>query len=304
MPRLVFLHGFTQTHHHWHAAAHLLAGRVDPGSTLAFVDLPGHGLASHDPDGDIDAVGPRLVAVAGPGTYIGYSMGGRIALATAATGAPAVERLVLIGATPGIEDDDERAARARLDDERARRVERVGVDTFVEEWLAMPMFAGLPPDRDGVEHRRRNTSAGLAHSLRAYGTGAQRPLWDRLAAIRIPVLVLAGERDGKFADVGARMAAALPHGAFDTVPGAGHAAHTEQPAATVALIARWLNAPPTGARQAGGSADGQADREQQPVDELGAAGLAEDGNEIRTGRTVEHPPDGLPGGAETGERDQ
>lgn len=240
MARFVFLHGFTQTHHHWHAAARLLADRVDRAATLAFVDLPGHGLAADDRHGDIDHVGPRLVELAGRGTYVGYSMGGRIALTAAATGAPEVERLVLIGATPGIADPAERADRFRLDDERARRLERVGVDAFVDEWLAMPLFARLPADDDGLAHRRHNTVPGLAHSLRAYGTGAQSPRWDALAAVEIPVLVLAGEHDPKFAEIGARMAELLPRGTFAAVPGAGHATHTERPVATTALITRWL----------------------------------------------------------------
>lgn len=238
--RFVFLHGFTQTHHHWHAAARLLADRDDRAATLAFVDLPGHGLAADDLSGAIDDVGHRLTRLAGPGTYVGYSMGGRIALTAAAIGAPEIERLVLIGATPGIVDPAERADRSRLDEERARHLERVGVDAFVDEWLAMPMFARLPADEDGLVHRRGNTVPGLAHSLRAYGTGNQTPAWDALAAVEIPVLVLAGELDTKFAAIGARMAELLPRGTFAAVPGAGHAAHTERPVTTIALITHWL----------------------------------------------------------------
>lgn len=240
MPRFVFLHGFTQTHHHWHTCARLLAERIDPASTLAFVDLPGHGLAGGDRDGAIDTVGPRLVPLAGPGTYVGYSMGGRIALAAAATGDPRIERLVLLGATPGIADDAERSERVRLDDERADRLERIGVDAFLDEWLALPMFAGLPADAVGLARRRANTSGGLAHSLRAYGTGRQPPLWDALRSIEVPVLVLAGEQDTKFAGIGARMAELLPRARWASVPGAGHAAHAERPVATVDLIAAWL----------------------------------------------------------------
>lgn len=243
MSRFVFLHGFTQTHHHWHAAAHGLAARVDPTATLAFVDLPGHGLADRDLVGGIDRIGIRLVELAGAGTYVGYSMGGRIALVAAATGDRRIERMVLIGATPGIADAGERAQRHLLDEERARHLEHVGVDAFVDEWLAMPMFARIPRDADGLVHRRGNTVAGLAHSLRAYGTGAQSPLWDALGSIEVPVLVLAGEHDTKFADIGARMAERLPRATFATVPDAGHAAHTEHPAATVALIAAWLTGP-------------------------------------------------------------
>lgn len=243
--RFVFLHGFTQTHHHWTDVAHRLAGHLGSQPRLAGVDLPGHGLAADDLDGTIDTIGPRLAALAGPGTYVGYSMGGRIALVAAAGGHPHLERLVLIGATPGIEDDDERSERARLDRERATRVEAIGVEAFLDEWLRMPMFARLPADPRGLAHRRSNTIAGLAHSLRDYGTGAQTPLWDALPAIRIPVLVLAGALDTKFAAIGERMASLLPDARFETVPDAGHAAHTEQPDDVVESIGRWLRAQPS-----------------------------------------------------------
>jgi pimeloyl-ACP methyl ester carboxylesterase len=36
------------------------------------------------------------------------------------------------------------------------------------------------------------------------------------------------------------MASAIPNGTFAAIPGAGHAAHAEQPDATADLIAQWL----------------------------------------------------------------
>ena len=239
MRRLVFLHGFTQTHHHWHDVAHRLATE-DDATTLAFVDLPGHGTSTAEVDGGIDTIGQRLVDLAGSGTWIGYSMGGRVGLVAAATGDPRIERLVLLGATPGIVDDGERAERARLDDARADRIEQSGVDAFLEEWLSMPMFARLPSDPDALAARRSNTAAGLAHSLRRHGTGAQRPLWDRLPTLRLPVLVLAGELDDKFVEIGLEMADLLPEAEFVAVPDAGHAAHIEAPGFVASAIDAWL----------------------------------------------------------------
>jgi 2-succinyl-6-hydroxy-2,4-cyclohexadiene-1-carboxylate synthase len=237
--RIVFLHGFTQTHHHWHAAAHMIADAIDRTPTLAFVDLPGHGLAADDRT-PIAAAGAPLAALAGPGTFVGYSMGGRFALFASIARPDLVERLVLIGATPGIEGDGGRAARQSLDDRRAAQIERDGVAVFLETWLAAPMFAGLPDDARGLAHRRRNTVAGLASSLRTAGTGSQPSLWGRLDEVTAPVLVLAGERDTKFTDIGQRMARGLPNATFTTVTDAGHAAHTEQPEQTARLIADWL----------------------------------------------------------------
>lgn len=237
--RLVFLHGFTQTHHHWHTVALSLGDRLGGDTALAFVDLPGHGLSTDDTTAIVHAAGASA-ALGGRGTYVGYSMGGRVALLAALARPDLVDRLVLIGATAGLADEDERDTRRSLDRERAERVERLGVDRFVDEWLAAPMFAGLPADLELLGHRRRNSAAGLAHSLRTCGTGCQPSIWDRLGEIAAPVLVLAGAHDTKFVSIGERLAHALPSGSFVTVPNAGHAAHAEAPDATVDLVAQWL----------------------------------------------------------------
>ena len=237
----VFLHGFTQTHHHCHDLATRIALRLEPRPTSTFIDLPGHGLSRRvDPMASIDQIGATIIDTAGPGTYVGYSMGGRCALIAAATLDPRVERLILIGATPGIDDPVDRRERQRLDADRADRLELVGVDAFLDEWMALPMFARLPDDPTGLHHRRRNDITGLAHSLRHHGTGSQAPLWDRLATITIPVLVVAGADDEKFASVGEQMTARLPRSRFRAIAGAGHAAHLERPVETADAIVEWL----------------------------------------------------------------
>ena len=178
----------------------------------------------------------RLGAAAGRGTYVGYSMGGRVALHLALDRPDLVERLVLLGATAGIEDDAERAARRAEDEARAREIETGGVEPFLERWLAQPMFAGL------ADRGARCTDAGvLTASLRRCGTGTQAPLWHRLGRITAPVLVLAGERDAKFAALAQRLADALPDATFALVPDAGHAAHLERPDAVARLLQEWLS---------------------------------------------------------------
>lgn len=237
---LVFLHGFTQTHHHWHAPARIIADALHGHHRLRFVDLPGHGLSSNEQTSISESsTGTALAALGGAGLWIGYSMGARFALHAAIEPGHQIEQLVLIGATPGIEDDEERAERRSLDEQRAVAIETHGVDAFLDEWLALPMFARLPVDDDGVKQRHRNTAAGLAGSLRRAGTGSQTPLWHRLGEIDVPVLLLAGNLDHKFVEIGRKMAAALPNSTFATIADAGHAAHTEQPAAVAEAIKQW-----------------------------------------------------------------
>jgi 2-succinyl-6-hydroxy-2,4-cyclohexadiene-1-carboxylate synthase len=100
------------------------------------------------------------------------------------------------------------------------------------------MFAGLvtlAPDE-----RRRNTAAGLASSLRLAGTGTQPPQWDQLSGLPVPTLVLVGAVDLRFAAIGARLVAGLPDAVLSLVPGAGHAAHLQQPAPAARIVDRFL----------------------------------------------------------------
>lgn len=236
-PRFVLAHGFTQTARSWTDISDLLGARI-PGCEVVAIDLPGHGEAS-DSTGDLRRAADHLVARGGAGIHVGYSMGGRVALHAALAHPESVEALVLIGATAGIDDDRERAARRAADDALADRIERIGVASFVGEWLANPLFAGLTRDAAGYEDRCRNTAAGLASSLRSTGTGTQVPLWDRLPEIACPTLVLAGEHDPKFCELGRRLEHGIADSAFEMIADAGHSVHLEQPLATVEAIARW-----------------------------------------------------------------
>jgi 2-succinyl-6-hydroxy-2,4-cyclohexadiene-1-carboxylate synthase len=241
--RVVLAHGFTQTARSWDTVAALLRAARPDVETVA-VDLPGHGDSDASPDADLWASAEHLVTQGGPGTYVGYSMGGRVALHAALSHPDDVRALVLIGATAGIDDPAERQARRDGDERLADHIESVGVPTFIDEWLANPLFAGLTEATARRADRLRNTAAGLSASLRATGTGTQTPLGDRLGEIECPVLVLVGERDEKFTDLGRRLVSGIPDADLVVVPGAGHSVHLEQPAATVDALTAWLATAP------------------------------------------------------------
>jgi 2-succinyl-6-hydroxy-2,4-cyclohexadiene-1-carboxylate synthase len=204
------------------------------------VDLPGHGGSGGVRVG-FGRAAVLLGAAGGGGAYVGYSLGGRLCLRLALDRPDLVEGLVLVGASPGIADPVARAERRAADEALAAEVERDGVAAFLDRWLAGPLFATLGAGAAGRAERLANAPEGLAYALRRLGTGVQEPLWDRLAGLRPPALLLAGERDAKFAALAHQMAAAIGPGArVALVPGAGHAAHLERPAATAALIEAFL----------------------------------------------------------------
>jgi 2-succinyl-6-hydroxy-2,4-cyclohexadiene-1-carboxylate synthase len=232
---LVLLHGFTQTRQSWRRTVAALGGSY---RALA-PDLPGHGLASERRPASFAACAAYVRALAdGPCTLVGYSMGGRIALHTALTITGLADRLVLVGASPGLADPAEREARRHADDELAERIEAIGVEAFAEEWGAQPLFAGQDPRVAAAAHadRLRNTAAGLAAALRGLGTGVMEPLWDRLPELAIPVTLVVGEREEKFRALAERMAAAIPDCRYEVVAGAGHATQLERPEAVAAAI--------------------------------------------------------------------
>jgi 2-succinyl-6-hydroxy-2,4-cyclohexadiene-1-carboxylate synthase len=169
-------------------------------------------------------------------------MGARFALHAALARPDVVRGLVLLGGTAGIEDAAEREDRRRQDQQTAARLRAEGLETFLDGWLAQPLFAGLPPERAFQAERLENTVDGLASSLEQAGTGAQEPAWDRLGDLAMPVLVLAGGDDAKFAALAARMTGAIGTNAtLALVDGAGHAAHLEQPERFLAIIEPWLD---------------------------------------------------------------
>jgi 2-succinyl-6-hydroxy-2,4-cyclohexadiene-1-carboxylate synthase len=234
--RLCLVHGFTQTGASWGPVADGLRAR---GHEVLTPDVAGHGRAS-DARADLWGAAELLARRVGRAAWVGYSLGGRLVLHLALAHPELVPRLVLVSTTAGIVDADERARRRREDGLQASEIERDGVAAFVDRWLQGPLWATLPREHAGVEHRLANTARGLASSLRLAGTGAQDPLWSRLGEITAPVLVVTGAQDARFTSLGKELSAGLPGSASATIEGAGHAVPWEQPDVFVETVDTWL----------------------------------------------------------------
>ena len=68
------------------------------------------------------------------------------------------------------------------------------------------------------------------------------PLWDRLASISTPVLLLTGAADRKFSELARVLVARLSDAVHVEIPDAGHAVHLERPREVSAAVLGYLQA--------------------------------------------------------------
>lgn len=250
-PPVLVLHGFTGSA----AAMAPLTARLE-GFTVIAPDLVGHGRSESPSDPDcytVPAMAEQALAAAAALGHrrvhlLGYSMGGRTALAAACAAPDQVRSLTVIGATAGIADSEQRRRRTEADRARAEKIE-ADLAAFVDQWMSAPLLAGqarLGPDhlRAARAQRLACDPAGLALSLRMGGTGAMEPLHDRLGRCRPPAHIIVGADDAKFCALADELAALLPRASVTRIPGAGHAAHLEQPETAAAAVVAFLNSPP------------------------------------------------------------
>ena len=242
-PDILVLHGFTG------AAESMacVAQRLSPWARVARLELVGHGeseapreLAPYA----MEACATQIAEAAhGLGLtrphLLGYSMGGRAALAAALAQPNSFAGLVLVGATAGIADPKARAERVASDRALADSIEQGGLEGFVDAWMAQPLFASQARlGREALERARRqrlsNRPDALANSLRGMGAGAQ------LARYPGPVLLVVGEEDAKFRAIAQDLARSLPGAQVERIDGAGHAAHLEAPDRFAAVVRAFV----------------------------------------------------------------
>ena len=238
---ICLLHGFSGAGLNWSTVAELLNSPI-----VIAPDLIGHGGTDSPPDPTryrMEAAAADLFTLWGqlelpPMHLVGYSMGGRLALYTALTYPAMVTRLTLESASPGLASEIERADRCAADEVLADRIETNGIEWFATMWEQLPLFQHQPKTvREILRTVRLSQSPrGLAHSLRAMGTGAQPSLWDRLPELSMPVDLIVGALDAKFLAINQQMAAHISTCRLHVVDGAGHSVHQEQPHAAAALI--------------------------------------------------------------------
>ncbi len=245
-PSLLCLHGITQTAHSWDEVAPALARTHH----VRALDQRGHGDSTWAPDGDYRLTTQNgdierfLGAIdAAPAILVALSMGGLVALTLAARRPDLVRALVVVDIAP--------------------EVQRGGVDnirTFVAATDELDTFEDFVQRAHSFNPRRSldNIRARLRHNLRQLPSGrwtwkydpalrnparvgdGMTDLWEQVARITCPVLIVrGGESDILDPEVAERFGG-IVGAEVRTVPGAGHSVMGDNPTGFLAAVEPFL----------------------------------------------------------------
>jgi len=239
---VVLIHGLCLNLRMWDAQLDALAQRF----RVIRYDVRGFGKSSV-PDkpfrhaDDLRALSDYLDAPAAH--VVGLSMGGRIALHYALLYPEGIRSLVLVdSALDGFDWHD--SWNTSLDAIEARG-RRDGAEAANRMWLNHELFTAT--------RERPECSAALAEILRydsgwiwlnaSLARGIHPPARTRLAEIRVPTLVIVGERDlPDFHAIADILAAGIPNATKVEIPRVGHMSNMEDPAAFNYLLMEFLTA--------------------------------------------------------------
>lgn len=233
---LLFLHGFLGSGRDWFGVAESLAREY----FCVLVDLPGHGktrLRWQPGDDPFRFGGRKLLAVLDTlqidqSVLLGYSMGGRMALATLLSYPDRFSALILESAHPGLEDEAERKTRSQWEEEICERLGREEFPIFLNRWYAMAIFRSLqknPPQLAAIiERRMQNRPEWPAAVFSGFGLSRQPNFWPQLVKITVPVLLIAGDLDPKYCAITSRMHRLIPQSHLVIIQNAGHMVHEEK----------------------------------------------------------------------------
>ena len=243
-PDLALIHGWGIGHSIWQELDAGLAARC----RLHRVELPGYGASAASPQSFAATAQQLADALPENCTLCGWSLGGMLALQAALLAPQRIGRLILVGSTPSF------TQRADWSCAQAPTL----LDTFA---AAVATHAGSTLQRfiallnQGDEQSRacgRTLNRHLlATTLPATDTLLAGLRWlrdvdlrDEIAAVRIPTLLIHGDRDPLMPLEAAQwLCAQLPQARLETFAGAAHAPFLNDPERFAKLIGDHCHAP-------------------------------------------------------------
>ena len=212
-PPIVATHGWANDRSVWAPLVGELVGEPTGGYQVVTWDLRGHGDSDAPPPGaysrahalaDLAAVRDHAVGSdGGPAILMGHSLGGFLCLAHAVDHPDEVAGLVLVATGPGF-----RKAEAR--------------EQWNESVRESAVKIGVPPGSEEIS---------MHHDSYVI---------DHLAEVQVPVLVLLGERDKRFAASASLFERDLDVRESVVVPDQGHMVHVKAPSECAAAVRRFV----------------------------------------------------------------
>lgn len=248
-PPLLCLHGITQTAHSWDEVADDLSSDY----RVICLDQRGHGDSDWAPNGeynrramaaDIDAITDAL----GLSQFLlcGMSMGGINSITFTAQHPNKVRALVIVDVSPEIKSEGVQNIRTFIQ----ASDELESFEAFVERAHQFNPRRSLENIRSRLSHNLKQLPNGnwtwkydkaLRSSERGFQSSGLLDLWDDVAKIRAPTLIVKGaESDILSGDSAAKMQAAIPGSKLAEIPGAGHSVMGDNPVAFVAAVREFL----------------------------------------------------------------
>jgi 2-succinyl-6-hydroxy-2,4-cyclohexadiene-1-carboxylate synthase len=245
---IVFFHGLFGQESDWDAVRAFL-----PSSLLSLcVSIPGHCSStplpndSRDPWSLINQKYYELLAPITNPLLCGYSMGGRIVYSLLATYPEVFKTAVILSAHPGLTHERERSERIIQDTLLAEEVLGCGLtSSFLIRWYSQPIFRSLlfrPQLLASLcEPRPHHVPASLATTIRQLSLGFQPSFFSQLLISCPRLLLLAGQDDPRYVEIGQRLASSLPAARAFIVRGVGHMLHREAPEEIASHIASFAH---------------------------------------------------------------
>ncbi len=199
-----------------------------------------------------DALGLMDALGLPPAHVLGHSMGGRVAQWMALDRPERIRTLVLAASGPGQFRDDKPVTRG-IPVHAAKEMIELGYERYMREHIRDTFFTqeftAAHPERVAWLHdtfwaHRPDLENYLRHVL----ARQEHQTADRLAEIRMPTLIMIGDRDTQIMGTGSHveqsefLMAHLPSATKRVVEGAAHGSFWEQPERTAEILLEWTAA--------------------------------------------------------------
>lgn len=221
-PPILFLHGFLGVKEDWED---LLSEFKAPYACYC-LDLPGHGDSVFRKEAVESVLDTMDYLSISSCHLVGYSMGGRLALQLKKAMPERFNKVIVMGAHPGILDPQERQRRYQEDLEWIHKLERQPLSEFLKLWYAQPLFNTLHENPALLSQifarRQKGNPLQMAAFLRHFSIGQQAPLTE----FSQETFFMYGEKDLKYRSFYSKF---ISSEKLIEIKRSGHVVHLENP---------------------------------------------------------------------------